>query len=135
MPKVIKAAGGLVLNPKNEILMIFRRGFWDLPKGKLDEGESIEDCAIREVMEETGLTEIHLDHFLLMTTHSYFDKHIQEDVIKESHWYLMHIDQFQNGVPQIEEDIEKIHWVAFENIAPYLKETYPTIREVISAKF
>ena len=55
MPKVIKAGGGLVLNPRNEILMIFRRGFWDLPKGKLDDGETIMECAIREVMEETGL--------------------------------------------------------------------------------
>ena len=55
MAKKIIAAGGLVFNDKNELLMIFRRGKWDLPKGKLDEGEDIEDCAVREVKEETGL--------------------------------------------------------------------------------
>ena len=135
MPKVITAAGGLVLNPNNEILMIFRRGHWDLPKGKLDEGETIAQCAVREVMEETGLIDIELDQFLLMTTHAYFDQYIQEDVIKETHWFVMHINQFQEGIPQVEEDIEKMHWVAIENITPYLEQTYPTIKEVISAKF
>ena len=58
--KTIIAAGGLVLNEKNELLMIFRRGFWDLPKGKVDEGETLEQCAVREVKEETGLQNIRL---------------------------------------------------------------------------
>ena len=84
MPKVITAAGGLVLNPNTEILMIFRRGHWDLPKGKLDEGETIVSCAVREVQEETGLSDIHVDQFLLMTKHTYFDTYLFEEVIKET---------------------------------------------------
>ena len=67
--KTIIAAGGLVENEKGEILMMFRRGFWDLPKGKLDEGESIETCAVREVQEETGLQNVQLIYFLCKTYH------------------------------------------------------------------
>jgi 8-oxo-dGTP pyrophosphatase MutT (NUDIX family) len=52
---IIKAGGGIVVNEQNEVLLIYRRGKWDLPKGKLDDGETIEECALREVKEETGL--------------------------------------------------------------------------------
>src|SRR5215469_11706824 len=79
MKKII-AAGGLVFNDKNELLMIFRRGKWDLPKGKLDEGESIEACAVREVQEETGLN-VELQSFIGLTYHEYFDKYSEKDVI------------------------------------------------------
>ncbi len=58
--KPVTAAGGLVENEKGEVLLIFRRGKWDLPKGKLDPGETIEQCAVREVEEETGLKNIEL---------------------------------------------------------------------------
>lgn len=135
MPKIILAAGGLVLNPNNDVLMIFRRGFWDLPKGKLDAGETIEACAVREVMEETGLVQVHLDRFLLKTQHTYFDKYIGKEVIKETHWYAMHIDTFQNGKPQAEEDIEKIDWVRKDQLSTYLEKSFSTIQEVISAMF
>ena len=64
MPKQILAAGGLVTNAQGEILWIFRRGFWDLPKGKLDDGETIQSCAIREVEEETGIQNIKLHELL-----------------------------------------------------------------------
>jgi 8-oxo-dGTP pyrophosphatase MutT (NUDIX family) len=71
---IIIAGGGIVTNELGELLMIFRRGKWDLPKGKLDEGESIEDCAIREVEEETGVKNLKLGAKLLVTEHEYFDK-------------------------------------------------------------
>ena len=67
------AAGGVVVNPNNEILWIFRRGFWDLPKGKLDPNETIEACAIREVMEETGISHLVLGKRISTTTHQYYD--------------------------------------------------------------
>ncbi len=53
--KVITAAGGMVVNPKKEILFIYRNRRWDLPKGKTEKNEGIETCAIREVEEETGV--------------------------------------------------------------------------------
>lgn len=125
------AAGGLVQNPSQEILLIFRRGFWDLPKGKLDAGETIEACAIREVEEETGLVNLTIQKFITITQHEYFDPFLQQEVVKESHWYAMKIDSYQNGLPQTEEDINEIKWVAPEIVADYFPNMYPNIVEVI----
>jgi 8-oxo-dGTP pyrophosphatase MutT (NUDIX family) len=131
MPKQIIAAGGLVTNPKGEILWIFRRGFWDLPKGKLEEGETIQSCAVREVEEETGLTNIQLHQMLCFTNHTYFDKYLNEEVIKRSYWFHMTIADLQEGIPQSAEDIEKIEWVSLDKARHCLDHTYPTILEVI----
>ena len=67
MAKKVVAAGGLVTNDKNELLTMFRRGKWDLPKGKLDEEETIEACALREVREETGIEPVSYTHLTLPT--------------------------------------------------------------------
>ncbi len=131
--KKIVAAGGLVINEKNEILFIFRRQHWDLPKGKLDEGETIEACAVREVQEETGLKKVEIISFLCKTYHEYFDKWINEDVIKESWWYLMKSDSSEILIPQTEEDIEKIIWVDESVVGFYLNSSYPSIKEVINS--
>jgi 8-oxo-dGTP pyrophosphatase MutT (NUDIX family) len=130
---IIIAAGGLVRNSKDEILLIYRRGFWDLPKGKLDAGESIPDCAIREVQEETGLKSIELGPFICTTTHAYYDKWLSKEVEKHTHWYAMLSLANETLVPQTEEDIEKIEWVPMEQLHQYLLETYPTIRTVFEA--
>jgi mutator protein MutT len=130
--KKIVAAGGLVVNEKNEILFIFRRQHWDLPKGKLDEGETIEACAVREVQEETGLKKVEIVSFLCKTYHEYFDKWINEDVIKESWWYLMKSDSSEILIPQTEEDIEKIIWVNESLVGFYLNSSYPSIKEVLN---
>jgi 8-oxo-dGTP pyrophosphatase MutT (NUDIX family) len=133
MPKQIIAAGGLVTNPKGEILWIFRRGFWDLPKGKLDEGETIQTCAVREVQEETGIHNIQLHGMLCFTNHNYFDKYLQEEVIKRSYWFHMTISNEQIGIPQTTEDIEKIEWLSIDKSRHCLDNTYPNILEVIEA--
>jgi len=129
--KKIIAAGGLVLNESNEILMIFRRGKWDLPKGKLDDGESIETCAIREVMEETGLTKVELGSLIEITHHTYFDPWMKEDVIKETHWFRMKADTTQPLIPQTSEDIEMIEWVGRSHLNEKLANSYDTIVEVV----
>ena len=127
------AAGGVVVNPNNEILWIFRRGFWDLPKGKLDPNETIEACAIREVMEETGISHLVLGKPILTTTHQYHDKYLNKEVEKTTYWYAMTTDRLQDGKPQSEEDIEAIAWVKKADMAPYLEKTYDTIKEVMEA--
>jgi 8-oxo-dGTP pyrophosphatase MutT (NUDIX family) len=129
----IIAAGGIVLNPNNELLWIYRRGFWDLPKGKLDPNETIEACAIREVMEETGIADLELGALILTTTHQYHDTYLNTQVEKTTYWYAMSTDILQEGIPQTEEDIEAIAWVKKDALTPYLEKTYDTIKEVIEA--
>jgi 8-oxo-dGTP pyrophosphatase MutT (NUDIX family) len=129
----IIAAGGIVVNPNKEMLWIFRRGFWDLPKGKLDPNETIEACALREVMEETGVSHLVLGDLIMTTTHLYHDMYLNTEVEKTTYWYKMTTDQLQDGIPQTEEDIEAIAWVKKEDIAPYLAKTYDTIKQVMAS--
>ncbi len=131
--KKIIAAGGLVINEKEEILFIFRRNHWDLPKGKLDKGESIETCALREVKEETGIKNCILEKFLCKTFHQYFDQWVNEEVIKETWWYAMESNSSEKLTPQTEEDIEQIIWVDKTDLNILLEKTYPNIIEVIKA--
>lgn len=126
---LIKAAGGLVKNTDGEILLIFRRGKWDLPKGKLDQGETISECAKREVQEETGLQQLEVGKLIQITYHTYvqFGKHN----LKESHWYAMNALGTEKLIPQAEEDITQIIWVEKDHLDKYLTNTFPTIIEVL----
>ena len=126
---IIQAAGGLVLNEKKEILMIFRRGKWDLPKGKLDKGEKLEDCAVREVEEETGLQKIKLLSPLLITYHTYHEG--TKYILKESHWYNMKVSCNQKLVPQTEEDIHAIKWVTSKEAEKLFPDCFPSVIDVI----
>jgi len=85
--RVIKAGGGLVLNSEGKVLMMFRRGMWDLPKGKKEKGESKKETAVREVMEETGLESVQILSSLPDTFHTYKIDKVR--VMKLSFWYLM----------------------------------------------
>jgi 8-oxo-dGTP pyrophosphatase MutT (NUDIX family) len=131
MKRKIIAAGGLIVNEKNELLMIFRRKKWDLPKGKQDEGESIENCAIREVKEETGLKAEFYGGLIGLTYHDYFDKWSQEEVTKETHWFGMKVSGPQTAVPQAEEDITEVKWIPKNELDNYLEASYPTISAII----
>jgi len=133
--KVIRAGGGLLLNENHELLMIFRRGSWDLPKGKLDEGETMEACALREVEEETGVGNLLLGEMLGITRHQYFDPYIQEEVIKETHWYSMNVKGSPALIPQTEEDITDIRWVPLQEVSELLKNSFDTIREITGLFF
>lgn len=126
---VVQAAGGLVLNDEGAILMMLRRGKWDLPKGKLDPGESLETCAVREVQEETGVHKVILEKPLAVTYHTYDEsgKHI----LKESHWYLMKAPGHQHLTPQTEEQITQLKWVAPNEVKQYTGNTFPSIIDVL----
>ena len=128
---LIQAGGGLVENEKGEILFMFRRGKWDLPKGKLDPGETLESCAVREVEEETGVGRLELIRFLIITEHEYEER--GQCILKQTHWYLMKADSSQPLIPQKEEDITELKWVGRPDYKMILDNTYPGILEVLRA--
>jgi 8-oxo-dGTP pyrophosphatase MutT (NUDIX family) len=133
MAERIIAAGGIVENEERKILFQFRRGKWDLPKGKLDEGETIEECAVREVEEETGLRNISLGELIGITHHSYAEK--GKDIDKETHWYAMKVEGEQKLIPQIAEDIHELKWISEHELSPYLSNTFPNIIEIVEKYF
>lgn len=131
--KLIEAAGGIVQNDKKELLFIYRLGKWDLPKGKVEKGENFEECAVREVEEETGLTNLKLKSKTGETYHTYdaFGKHY----LKISHWYYITCLKKQTLVPQTEEDITDIKWVKTKDMKEPLANTYPSIKDVLEVFF
>lgn len=125
--KVITAAGGLVLNPKKDILFIYRNGTWDLPKGRIEKGERIEETAIREVEEECGITNLKIDRFLLTTYHLFYQ---DGNKIKETHWFLMNTTYNGTLTPQLEEGITKVAFIPKNTIGNILKRSYANIQLV-----
>lgn len=130
---MIEAAGGLVSNKNGDILMIFRNGKWDLPKGKLEIGESVEACAIREVEEECGIVGLDIIEKLLETYHTY--NLSGKKILKRTYWYKMKTDFDGELIPQIEEEITKVSWVDKDKISKKLKNSFSNISDVINRKF
>ncbi len=129
--KKLIAGGGLVQNEKGELLMIYRRGKWDLPKGKQDEGEAIEVCALREVMEETGLVDIEIGRLIEVSYHEYFDEYLKQDVLKETYWFAMTANSNEALIPQAAEGITEIRWVDNNELEKYLADSYANVVAVI----
>jgi len=126
---LINAAGGLVKNSQSEYLFIFRRGKWDLPKGKLDEGEDFETAAIREVQEECGITHIELGNLYHLSYHIYEENN--DWILKQTNWYLMKSEE-KNLIPQLEEGITQTAWLANNQFEKVRENTYASIDEIIS---
>ena len=129
----IETAGGIVQNEDNELLFIYRLDKWDLPKGKVEEGEDLESCAIREVEEETGVTNLTIKTKIGNTYHTYnaFGKHF----IKTTHWYHIGCSYKQNLVPQTEENISDLKWITKNAIPELMKNTYPSIKDILNIFF
>ena len=125
---MINAAGGLVKNSQSEYLFIFRRGKWDLPKGKLDEGEDFETAAIREVQEECGITHIELGDLYHMSYHIYEENN--DWILKQTNWYLMKSDD-ENLIPQLTEGITQTAWLPTNQFEKVRENTYASIDEII----
>jgi len=127
--KNIEAAGGLVKNKNQEMLFIYRRNKWDLPKGKLEKKELPELGAIREVEEECGIKDLEILRLLEITYHTYRLKN--RDILKKTYWYEMAYAMNQKPVPQTEEDITEVKWIKPKEIYSLMQNTYPSIIDVL----
>lgn len=125
--KVIQAAGGIV-SKEGKLLMIYRRKVWDIPKGKLDKGETIEECAVREVEEETGV-KVEIVDKIEAVWHTYTTK--KKYILKKTHWYAMVCVDDSTMAPQKGEGIKKVEWMSLEEVRNALHGSYRSIRYVM----
>jgi len=127
--KVIFAGGGIVKNNLDETLFIYRRNKWDLPKGKIDKGETIDQTALREVKEETGIVDLKIVDFRTKTYHIF--KKNNEYCLKETTWYNMVSNFDGEFIPELKEDITKVVWKNDKKIKK-IKNTFPNIKLLLS---
>lgn len=128
------AAGGIVIR-NDKLLFILRNGKWDLPKGKIDQGESAEEAALREVAEECGIEGHRIIKKLPSTFHIYQSPYIDsfgQWILKETHWFEMNYTGTKNGSPQTIENISEIRWFARKELEEVLANTYENLKSVIS---
>lgn len=125
--RYVRAAGGIVRNAEGQILMIFRRGVWDFPKGKVERGESEMEAAVREVLEETGVECRITDPMPFSVFHTY-DTYGPK-MLKETLWYQMEAvtDEVK---PQTEEQIEQVVWVNPAEVQKNLENSYAALKEI-----
>jgi 8-oxo-dGTP pyrophosphatase MutT (NUDIX family) len=131
--RLLPAAGGIVHKNK-EFLFIYRRGKWDLPKGKIDRDESPEEAALREVTEETGLTDLFIERFYTSTWHIYQSYYKGTEgvwILKETKWYSMRYTGDGPLIPETGEDIEEVRWIPQEGLNEVLANTYSSLKELI----
>ncbi len=129
--KCVTAAGGVVTNSKGETLMILRNNRWDLPKGHLEPNENLEECAVREVEEETGIGELTIVNKITNTIHTYILNGVWE--LKTTHWYEMTSEQ-THTTAQREEGIVKAQWCTSQEVEEFTKTSYKTIQDVFIAR-
>ncbi|MCM2301442.1 MAG: NUDIX domain-containing protein [Flavobacteriaceae bacterium] len=125
--KVIEAAGGLVKNNQNEVLMIYRLDKWDLPKGKIEVGETLEKTALREVEEECGIKNLEIIRPLSNTYHIYSEKE-NKLILKISHWFEMVNTSTEKLIPQKEEGITMVKYIAKNKLNELLDNMYANIK-------
>ena len=131
--KVVTAAGGMVINKNKDILFIYRNHRWDLPKGKTEKNESVQESAIREVEEETGVQNLEITRFITRTFHVF--KRKGKLRLKETYWYEMNTDYDGELVPELSEGIKKAKWKNFEKSQKALKKSYANIKMLFSEKY
>ena len=128
----IEAAGGIVVNPENKILFIHRLGKWDLPKGKIEVGESRELAAVREVEEECGIFDLQLKDFINSTYHIYTERN-GDKVLKTTYWFEMYYEGTGTPKPQTEEGITEVGWKNEGEIeSEILPSTFQNIKLILN---
>ena len=128
--KVIFASGGIVKNDNNQILFIYRRGKWDLPKGKAEKGESIRETAVREVIEETGIEKLKIDKYFSNTFH--IVRNNKKYFLKETSWFLMSSNFKGKLKPQLNEGIKSVKWKTFDDAKKIKKKTFGNISIILT---
>lgn len=129
--KIQEAAGGRVHNGRSQILLIYRRNRWDLPKGKIDKGETPRKAAIREVEEECGVSQLRIIRTLPVTYHVFTQKN--QRILKITHWFEMQCADTRKLVPQTEEDIEEAVWASPRKQKDILPLFYRSLLPVLYA--
>jgi 8-oxo-dGTP pyrophosphatase MutT (NUDIX family) len=130
---LIPAAGGVVIRDE-KLLFIIRSGKWDLPKGKIDAGETAHEAAIREVKEECGIGGHQITKDLMSTYHifkSSYKETYGQWILKETFWFEMSYSGIENGTPQIDENITKIRWFKRNELDEVVANTYENLKSVI----
>lgn len=125
----IETAGGLVFNTKDKILFIKRFGKWDLPKGKIEQGETTEEAAKREVSEECGISNLVIKGSLCTSYHIYEKNEIT--YLKKNHWYNMFYDGNEELVPETKEGVEFAKWFEKDDIEAVKENTHPSIIDIL----
>jgi len=133
MHKYIEAAGGVVNNEKDEYLLIKRFGIWDLPKGKVENGENTKEAAIREVCEETGLINVTIINNLPSTYHIYYQN--KRWFLKKTYWYFMETQDDISLVPQVKEAITDAVWMKKNDVNIALSNSYRSLFDVLGYLF
>jgi 8-oxo-dGTP pyrophosphatase MutT (NUDIX family) len=131
--KNIAAGGGLVRNSDGDLLVIFRRGKWDLPKGKNEPGETIEQTALREVEEECSLEGLKMGKFLRSTYHIY--EEAGKYILKTTDWFSMSYSGKSAPRPMLSEDITEVRWISSSGMDEVYRNTYPSIIGLIKESF
>ncbi|MCX7862443.1 MAG: NUDIX domain-containing protein [Bacteroidales bacterium] len=124
--KLIEAAGGIVVNEQYAWLMIYRRGYWDLPKGKIDDNEHPYYTAQREILEECGIQVNNSPCTFVNTTYHVYYQH-NEIILKRTYWYMFFLKYTPQVRIQTEEDIVKAEWVTKQQWNAYKPSTYSSI--------
>ncbi|MGQ7870899.1 NUDIX hydrolase [Sunxiuqinia sp. sy24] len=133
---LIPAAGGLVTKAERDYLFIRRLDKWDLPKGKIEEGESPAVAAIREVEEECGISGMTIDKKLSSTFHLYRSPYLPTEnnwVLKETHWFKMDYTGSERLVPQVEEQIQEVRWVSKTDLPAICRDTYGNLKDLLAS--
>lgn len=126
--RMAPAAGGIVMKD-GKFVSIVRKGIPDLPKGHVEQGETPEEAALREVEEETGIGNLKIVKALPTTWHCYLEH--EEWALKPTYWYLMSTIEDIQPKPQTEEGITKIKLIGNEEIEDFLKNTFRSISEIL----
>ncbi len=128
LPNVV-AGGGKVFNDAGEILFIYRNDKWDLPKGKAEKHETIEETAVREVAEETGVAGLKIGKPLQTTYHIF--KRNGKNRIKITYWFEMKTSFKGHLYPQENEGITKVEWLDTEQSKKALENSYANIKLLV----